>query len=87
MPSPTANIRARDRHRGIRAVLGFIRSDSVAIDDVLRETAEDETPGAIAALILALTEQAATYTSAAPDAETQLEAMLMEYAQEEADLG
>lgn len=78
-----ANIRAVDRHRGIRATLGFIQGDSLALDDVLTETAADETPGAIAALFLALTEQAATYASAAPDAQEQLQAMLMEYAQKE----
>jgi hypothetical protein len=82
-----ANIEAKDRARGLRATLGFLRGDSLALDAVLTETAEDTNPGATGALILALVEQAATYASAAPDAEEQIAAMLLDYAKGEADRG
>jgi hypothetical protein len=82
-----ANIQAKDRARGLRATLGFIQGDSLALDAVLTETAEDTAPGATGALILALVEQAATYASAAPDAAEQLQAMIMDYAQQEASRG
>jgi len=82
-----ANIQAKDRARGLRATLGFIQGDSLALDAVLTETAEDPNPGATGALILALTEQAATYAAAAPDAACQLQRMILEYAQQEGDHG
>lgn len=82
-----ANIRSVDRARGLRATLGFIQGDSLALDAVLTETAGDTSPGATGALILALVEQAATYASAAPDAQEQLLAMILEYAQQEANRG
>lgn len=82
-----ANVSSKDRVRGLRATLGFIQGDSLALDAVLRETAEDEAPGATGALILALTEQAATYASAAPDAAGQLQSMILEYAQQEGNHG
>ena len=87
MTTPTANIRSIDRQRGLRATLGFLRGDSLALDDVLNETKEDTNPAAVAGLILALTEQAATYASAAPDAAQQIEAMLIDYAQQEGNRG
>lgn len=87
MNIPTANIRKVDRVRAVRAVLGFIRADSLALEDVLAETASDENGGGAAALILALVEAAATFASAAPDAEAQLQQILMDYASEEADRG
>ncbi|MEW1921237.1 hypothetical protein [Pseudarthrobacter oxydans] len=82
-----ANVTAKDRARGLRATLGFIQGDSLALDAVLTETAEDTEPGATGALILALTEQAATYASAAPDAAAQLQTMILEYAQQEGNRG
>jgi hypothetical protein len=82
-----ANIEAKDRARGLRATLGFLRGDSLGLDAVLTETAEDTNPGATGALILALVEQAATYASVAPDAEEQIAAMVLDYAKGEADRG
>lgn len=82
-----ANIQAKDRARGLRATLGFLQGDSLALDAVLTETAEDPSPGATAALIIALTEQAATYASAAPDAAGQLQSMILEYARQEGNHG
>jgi hypothetical protein len=83
MATPTANVRRIDRHRAIRATLGFIRGDSLAIHDVIQETDADPTPQAVTALILAVTEQAATMIGAQPGGEEMLAQMLLEYAQEQ----
>lgn len=82
MTTPTANLRQVDRHRAVRATLGFIRADSLALDDVINETASDSSPAAVTALVIALTEQAATMIGAQPDGEEMLARMLIEYAQE-----
>ncbi|MGM9474340.1 hypothetical protein ACS5PJ_20335 [Pseudarthrobacter sp. YS3] len=82
-----ANIQDKDRARGLRATLGFIQGDSLALDAVLTEAAEDPTPGATAALVLAVTEQAAMYANAAPDAVQQLQSLILDYVQQEANRG
>ncbi|MGV0110533.1 hypothetical protein [Arthrobacter sp. CP30] len=80
-----ANVRTLDRHRAIRAALGFIRRDSLAIDDVLNETADDETPGATAALVLALTEMVVLQIGDTPEVDAFLTKVLVDHARESAD--
>lgn len=81
------NIRPADRIRAIRATLAFLTGDELALKQVMDDTDEDEYVRSHIALIVALTEQAATYAGAATDAPVQLKKMLLDYAQEGADRG
>lgn len=78
--TPIANVRPADRQRAFRITLGFIRRDTLAIDDVLTETADDETPGATAALVLALTELLVLQIGDEPGIDEGLNQLLIEYA-------
>ncbi|KRF10916.1 hypothetical protein [Nocardioides sp. Soil796] len=84
----TANLRTIDQQRAGRLLLGWLRSDKLAIDAAVNDAATDPhggTPG----ILFAMTTLAAELTNlvAPDDAEQQIERALMRIAQDHPEGG
>lgn len=83
----TANLRPIDQQRAGRLLLGWLRSDKLAIDAAVAEAADDPigTPGLLFAIATMAADLAAVV--APEDAEAQIERALLHIADDHPDQG